>query len=466
MVSDNKHWSARFAEPIDELMMRFNASIPFDHRLARYDVQVSIAHVRMLGTQQIIARQVCDKLIGGLEQLAQKIAADDFSWQLSDEDIHTSIERKLIELVGEDAKRMHTARSRNDQISTDIRLWLRDMIDLQCKLLARMQLALVTQAERHVDSIMPGFTHLQVAQPTTLAHHLHAHCCVLTRDTERLNDCRGRVNQLPLGAAALAGTGFAINPQQVADELGFERLCANTMDAVAARDFAVEYVAVAALVMVNLSRLCEEIVIWSSQPFAFAQVADSYCTGSSIMPQKRNPDAAELVRGKSGRVAGHVVALLLMTKGQPLAYNKDNQEDKEALFDAADTLSSCLQVMEGMVATMKFDVAAMRQMADQGYACATELADLLVRHDVAFRDAHEMVAKAVKEAELRVVSLNELCEDYLPELTGLTASELRRALDVEQAIAARNMPGAPAPEAMQKLLGKKREELENTLRDK
>ena len=463
MVSDSKPWSARFAQPVDQLMTRFNASIPFDQRLAKYDVQASLAHVRMLGSQAIIDKEVCARLLAGLEQLAGQIAADDFTWRLTDEDIHTSIERQLVELVGADGKRMHTARSRNDQISTDLRLWLRDTIDLQQGLLARLQLALLTQAEKHVDSIMPGMTHLQVAQPTTLAHHLHAHCCALRRDSGRFRDCRNRVNQLPLGAAALAGTSFPIDPQQVADELGFAQLCPNTMDAVAARDFAVEYASSSAITMVSLSRLCEEIIIWSSQPFGFVQVADAYCTGSSIMPQKRNPDAAELIRGKSGRVVGHVVALLTMLKGQPLAYNKDNQEDKEAVFDAADTLSVCLEVMEGMVATLQFDVAALRGMTKLGYVCATELADLLVSHGVSFRDAHGMVAQAVQEAERSNVDLAAMTEDFLPKLTGLSTGELSKALDVSRAVAARKLPGAPAPQSMQQVLKAERKLVEAAL---
>ncbi|MCY4325822.1 MAG: argininosuccinate lyase, partial [Betaproteobacteria bacterium] len=326
-------WSARFSEPVDELMMRFGASIGFDRRLAAHDLRASAAHARMLGKTGIISRRDANAILRGLKQIGEQIEAGRFRWKIADEDVHTAIERRLIELIGDAGGRLHTARSRNDQVATDIRLWLKEDGAILRRELALLRRALISQARRHVKTIMPGMTHLQVAQPTTFGHHLHAHERAFARDSGRLADAIKRADVLPLGSAALAGTAFAIDRKMVARELGFAAVSENTTDAVASRDFAIEFAGACLNLMVNLSRLCEEIVIWSSQGFGLVTVADAYCTGSSIMPQKRNPDAAELIRGKSGRVAGHLAALAMMSKGQPLAYNKDNQEDKEALFD-------------------------------------------------------------------------------------------------------------------------------------
>lgn len=449
MGSHKKAWSARFDLPVSELMHGFNASLPFDRRLAPHDIRASIAHARMLGAQAIIPAAESAAIIAGLEQLAVEIAAGNHVWDEADEDVHGAVERVLTERIGDAGKRLHTARSRNDQVSTDLRLWLREEIDAQLGALATLRVALLDQALVHVETIMPGMTHLQIAQPTTLAHHLHAHACMLERDSQRLRECRARVNLLPLGAAAFAGTSFPVDPDAVATELGFAGLCPNTMDAVADRDFAIESAAAAALLMVHLSRLCEEIVIWSSQPFGFVRVADAYCTGSSIMPQKRNPDAAELVRGKAGRVVGHAVALLLMAKGQPLAYNKDNQEDKEALFDCVDTVRMCLAVMAGMVNTLEFNRERMAALADTGFATATDLADHLVRNGMPFRDAHGVVAAAVKAAEARQVSLAGLADEELTQLADLPVAGLRQALDAAAAVRNRAGPGAPAPASLQ-----------------
>ena len=445
MGSKSTTWSPRFDEPVDALMTKFNASIPFDQQLLDQELRASIAHARMLGATGIIDAADSDAIIAGLERLTAAAAAGSFSWSLADEDIHTAVERRLTEDIGAAGKRLHTARSRNDQVSTVTRLWLREQIDGQLQRLAQARLALLEQAQRNLTTVMPGFTHLQVAQPTTLAHHLHAHACMLARDSERLGDCRRRVNLLPLGAVALAGTSLPIAPQQVAQELGFAGLCPNSMDAVADRDYAIEYAAAAALVMTHLSRLGEELVIWSSQPFSFVRFADAYSTGSSVMPQKRNPDAAELLRGKVGRVCGHLVALLNMVKGQPLAYNKDNQEDKEALFDTAATVSISLEVTAGMVAVLEFNPVAMRQMAELGYATATDLADLLVRNGMPFRDAHGKVAAAVNAAEKAGVALADLPAADLERITGLEASVARQALDLDAAVTARAGPGGPAP---------------------
>ncbi len=445
-------WSGRFDGPVDELMAAFNASIGFDVRLLREELAASKAHARMLGRQGIVSEADCEAILAGLDRLSGQAESGAFKWSLEDEDVHTAVERRLVEDVGDAGKRLHTARSRNDQVATVTRLWLRGRIDAQLSLAAKLRVALLGQAKGHLGTVMPGFTHLQVAQPTTLAHHLHAHSCMLARDCERLWDCRKRVNVLPLGAAALAGTGFDIDPEQVASELGFDGLCRNSMDAVSDRDFAAEYLAAASLLMVHLSRLGEEVVLWCSQPFGFARVPDGFSTGSSIMPQKRNPDAAELVRGKSGRVIGGLVALLTALKGQPLAYNKDNQEDKEALFDAADTVESCLAVFAPMVEGMTFDPDALSSALERGCATATDLADLMVRGGMPFREAHEKVARAVNAAERRGVPLSGLPEGELAEITGLDATSAKKSLDAAAAVGSRRSPGGPSPEVLKDVI--------------
>ena len=444
-------------------MMRFGASIGFDRRLAVHDLRASAAHARMLGKTGIISRRDCSAILRGLRQIGAEIEAGRFRWKIADEDVHTAIERRLIALIGEAGGRLHTARSRNDQVATDIRLWMRQA---GCRLrreLALLRRALITQARRHAGTIMPGMTHLQVAQPTTFGHHLHAHERAFARDGGRLADAMRRADILPLGSAALAGTGFAIDRRMVARELGFAAIADNTADAVASRDFASEFACACSILMVNLSRLCEEIVIWSSQGFSFVAVADAYCTGSSIMPQKRNPDAAELIRGKSGRVAGQALALAMMGKGQPLAYNKDSQEDKEALFDCFDTTCSCLQVAAGMIATLQVDRQAMAAMAEEGFATATDLADLLAGRGVPFRKAHGMVAAAVREAAEAGCRLADLPAARLRRICGLDAGEIRPLLSAAAAVRRRSHHGAPAPEQLRARLAEAAREVAGEL---
>jgi argininosuccinate lyase len=440
-----KPWSARFSEPIDELVKRFTASVSFDQRLAKYDIEASLAHARMLAARGILPRRDLAAIERGLRRIRAEIEAGRFKWSLDAEDVHLNIERRLTALVGDAGKRLHTARSRNDQVATDLRLWLRSEIDEILKLAAALERALLEQAGRHAALVMPGYTHLQVAQPVTFGHHLLAYVEMLERDRERLVEIRRRVNRLPLGAAALAGTSFPIDRQRVARELGFEALCQNSLDAVSDRDFAVEFCAAAALVMVHLSRLSEELVLWASPRFGFVRLPEGYCTGSSIMPQKRNPDVPELVRGKSARVIGAAVGLLTLMKGQPLAYNKDNQEDKEPLFDAVDTVKDSLAVFAGLVAGLEPVPQAMRAAALEGHATATDLADYLVRKGLPFRDAHAVVARAVREAERLGRDLAELPLATLKGFSPKIGSDAKRALTLEGSLAARNHPGGTAP---------------------
>ena len=440
-----KPWSARFSEPVDELVKRFTASVSFDQRLAQYDIEASLAHARMLAARDIVPRRDLAAIERGLARIRRDIDAGRFKWSLDAEDVHLNIERRLTALVGDAGKRLHTARSRNDQVATDLRLWLRAEIDQVLKLLAALQRALLEQAGRHAALVMPGFTHLQVAQPVSFGHHLLAYVEMLERDRERLLETRKRVNRLPLGAAALAGTSFPIDRKRVARELGFEALCENSLDAVSDRDFAVEFCAAAALIMVHLSRLSEELVLWANPRFGFVRLPEAYCTGSSIMPQKRNPDVPELVRGKSARVIGAAVALLTLMKGQPLAYNKDNQEDKEPLFDAVDTVKDSLAVFAGLVAGLEPVPQAMRAAVLEGHATATDLADYLVRKGLAFRDAHEVVARAVREAERLGRDLAELPLETLKNFCPKIGADVKRVLTPEGSLAARNHPGGTAP---------------------
>src|SRR5687768_11739335 len=423
-----KPWSARFSEPVDELVKRFTASVSFDQRLAQYDIEASLAHARMLAARDIVPRRDLAAIERGLARIRRDIDAGRFKWSLDAEDVHLNIERRLTALVGDAGKRLHTARSRNDQVVTDLRLWLRAEIDQVLKALAALERALLAQAGRHAALVMPGFTHLQVAQPVTFGHHLLAYVEMLERDRERLVEIRARVNRLPLGAAALAGTSFRIDRSRVARELGFAALCENSLDAVSDRDFAIEFCAAAALLMVHLSRLSEELVLWMSPRFGFVRLPDRYCTGSSIMPQKKNPDVAELVRGKSARVIGATLALMTLMKGQPLAYNKDNQEDKEPLFDAVDTVKDSLSVFVGMIAGMEPVAEAMRAAVLEGHATATDLADYLVRKGVPFRDAHEAVARAVREAERMGTDLAALPLETLRGFSEHIGADARRVL--------------------------------------
>ena len=430
---------------MSDLVKRFTASVAFDQRLAHHDITASLAHARMLAACGIIGRDDLASIERGMAAIRREIERGTFAWSIDAEDVHLNIERRLVKLVGEAGKRLHTARSRNDQVATDVRLWLRDEIDAADTLLAQLQEALLAQAERHAALVMPGFTHLQVAQPVTFGHHLMAYYEMFERDRARLADCRKRVNVLPLGAAALAGTTFRIDRERVARELGFEGVAANSLDAVSDRDFAVEFCAHAALAMVHLSRFAEEIVLWMSPRFGFVRLPDRFCTGSSIMPQKKNPDVPELVRGKSARVIGDLTALLALMKGQPLAYNKDNQEDKEPLFDAVDTLKDSLAVFAEMVAGMEPVPEAMRAAALEGFATATDLADYLVRKGVAFRDAHGIVARAVREAEAVGCDLSGLPLAVLKRFSPAIGDDVFDCLSLEGSVAARDHSGGTAP---------------------
>src|SRR5512135_3180084 len=381
-------WSGRFSEPVSEIVKRYTASIPFDYRLAEFDIQGSLAHAAMLHHVGVLTKDDLEAIQRGMAELLTEIRAGRFSWSLDKEDVHLNIEAALTARIGDAGKRLHTGRSRNDQVATDIRLWLRGELDGIVGLLQRVQAALVEQAARHAATVMPGFTHLQVAQPVTFGHHLLAYVEMFERDRERLVDARRRINRLPLGAAALAGTTFPIDRAFVAERLGFEAAAANSLDAVSDRDFAIEFCAAAAIAMMHVSRLAEELVLWMSPRYGFVRLPDRFTTGSSIMPQKKNPDVPELARGKTGRVYGSLTALLTLMKGQPLAYNKDNQEDKEPLFDTVDTLADTLRAFAEMLPGLEVNAAAMERAANEGFSTATDLADYLVRRGMPFRDAH------------------------------------------------------------------------------
>jgi argininosuccinate lyase len=438
-------WSALFSEPMSELVQRYTSSVAFDRRMWRADIAGSLAHARMLCAVGVIAAQDLADIQRGLAQITAEIEAGTFEWKLELEDVHLNIEARLTQLVGDAGKRLHTGRSRNDQVATDVRLWLRTEIDLLAPLLTQMQRALVDVAALHTNTVMPGFTHLQVAQPVSFAHHLLAYVEMFKRDAERLADVRKRVNRLPLGAAALAGTSYPLDRNMVAQELGFDGLCENSLDAVSDRDFALEFAAFASICMVHVSRLAEEIVLWMSQSFGFIDLADRYCTGSSIMPQKRNPDVAELARGKSGRVIGHLMALLTLMKGQPMTYNKDNQEDKEPLFDSVDTLRDTLRIMAEMVGGIVVKTEAMERAALRGYATATDLADYLVKRGVAFRDAHEAVAHAVKVAMGQGLDLSELPLATLQGFHAAIGDDVFAVLTLRGSMNSRTTVGGTAP---------------------
>ncbi len=439
-------WSALFSEPMSELVKRYTASVDFDKRLWRADIDGSLAHAEMLATQGIIGAQDLADIQRGMAQIRAEIESGQFEWKLELEDVHLNIEARLTALVGDAGKRLHTGRSRNDQVATDVRLWLRGEVDALAALLGDMQRALLGVAAQHADTVMPGFTHLQVAQPVSIAHHLLAYVEMFARDAERLADLRRRLNRLPLGAAALAGTSYPLDRELVARLLGFEGVSENSLDAVSDRDFALEFSSFAAITMVHVSRLAEELVLWKSQNFDFIDLADRYCTGSSIMPQKRNPDVAELARGKSGRVVGHLMGLITLMKGQPLAYNKDNQEDKEPLFDTVDTLSDTLRIMAEMVAGIVVKQEAMERAALKGYATATDLADYLAKKGLPFRDAHEVVAHAVKLALQRGVDLAALPLEELKAFHPLIEADVLPALTLRGSLQARNVRGGTAPE--------------------
>ena len=439
-------WAGRFSEPMSEVVKRYTASVAFDRRLWRHDIRASVAHATMLARQEIISAADLADIERGMAQIGEEIETGTFVWSLDLEDVHLNIEKRLTTLVGDAGKRLHTGRSRNDQVATDIRLYLRDAIDDILSLLKQFQSRLLDLAEAEAATPLPGFTHLQVAQPVTFGHHLLAYFEMTRRDAERFADCRRRTNRLPLGAAALAGTSYPIDRNLVAELLAFDGVCENSLDAVSDRDFAIEFCAASALVMMHLSRLSEELVLWMNPRFGFVTIADRFCTGSSIMPQKRNPDVPELARGKTGRVYGHLMALLTLMKGQPLAYNKDNQEDKEPLFDAVDTVTDTLRIFAEMIAGISTRPENMRDALRQGYATATDLADYLARRGLPFRDAHAVVGLAVRHAEELGVDLSELSLADLRQFSALVDEDVFKALTVDGSLAARNHIGGTAPE--------------------
>ena len=443
--SDDRLWGGRFQEPTDAFVQAFTASVDFDRRLAEVDIEGSLAHARMLRRIAVLDDDELSAIEKGLQQIREEIAAGDFPWSVEREDVHMNIEARLTALIGDAGKKLHTGRSRNDQIATDIRLYLRREIARAQDLIRDFQRGLLDLAERHADTILPGFTHLQVAQPITFGHHMLAWFEMLERDHGRLSDCADRMNVMPLGAAALAGTSYPLDRAYTAELLGFSMPARNSLDAVSDRDFAIEFSAAAALIMMHLSRMAEELVLWSSAQFDFIRLPDRYCTGSSIMPQKKNPDVPELVRGKSGRVFGHLVSLLTLMKSQPLAYNKDNQEDKEPLFDTLDTLLGSLRAFADMVPNLEVNADAMREAARRGFATATDLADYLVKRGLPFRDAHEVVGKAVAHALNKGCDLSDLDLAELQSFDSRIGEDVFEVLTLEGSVNARDITSGTAP---------------------
>ncbi len=451
-----KPWGGRFTEPTDAFVERFTASVTFDQRLYHHDINGSIAHATMLGKVGILTANEVQEIIDGLEAIRAEIVAGTFQWSVALEDVHMNIEAALTKRIGLTGKKLHTGRSRNDQVATDIRLYVRDEIDALSGTLTRLQLALLDQAEREADTVMPGFTHLQTAQPITFGHHMMAWYEMLERDYSRLQDCRSRLNYSPLGAAALAGTSYPIEREYTAQLLGFTAPTRNSLDSVSDRDFAIELASAGSLIMTHLSRFSEELVLWTSAQFDFVDLPDRFCTGSSIMPQKKNPDVPELVRGKTGRVNGHLVSLLTLMKSQPLAYNKDNQEDKEPLFDVIDTLRDCLKAYADMMPAIRPKKENMRKAALQGYATATDLADYLVRKGIAFRDAHEIVGKSVAFGIEQNKDLSELTLEQLQQFSPEISEDIFEVLTLEGSVQARNHIGGTAPEQVRAAVANRR----------
>ncbi|MEC7815101.1 MAG: argininosuccinate lyase [Pseudomonadota bacterium] len=441
----NQSWGGRFSEPTDAFVAAFTASIPFDKRLYHHDIRGSIAHATMLARVGVLTDDERDSIIDGLKAIETEIERGEVEWSIALEDIHMNIEARLTDKIGITGKKLHTGRSRNDQIATDIRLYLRDEIDAVAAELSRLRSGLIELADREADTIMPGFTHLQTAQPVTFGHHLLAWQEMLTRDHERLLDCRKRVNVLPLGAAALAGTTYPIDRHVTAELLGFDRPAENSLDAVSDRDFAIEFTAFASILLMHLSRMSEEMVLWASAQFDFVDLPDRFCTGSSIMPQKKNPDVPELVRGKTGRVYGHLMSLLTLMKSQPLAYNKDNQEDKEPLFDTVDTVKGCLKAYADMVPAIESKAENMRVAAKRGFSTATDLADYLVKKGVAFRDAHEIVGKSVAFGVAERRDLSEMTLEELQQFSDVIGEDVFDVLTLEGSVQARDHLGGTAP---------------------
>lgn len=457
--SSEKPWGGRFSEPTDAFVEKFTASVGFDQRLYHHDIRGSIAHATMLAEVGVLTQDEKEQIIDGLEAVREEIERGEFPWSVSLEDVHMNIEARLTDRIGITGKKLHTGRSRNDQVATDIRLYLRDEIDVIAEELSRLRLGLLDLAEREADIIMPGFTHLQTAQPVTFGHHLLAWAEMLERDAERLQDCRKRVNIMPLGAAALAGTTYPIDRALTARLLGFDRPTENSLDSVSDRDFAIEFCSFAALLMTHLSRFSEELVLWTSAQFDFIDLPDRFCTGSSIMPQKKNPDVPELVRGKTGRVNGHLISLLTLMKSQPLAYNKDNQEDKEPLFDTVDTVKGCLRAYADMVPAITPKADNMREAARRGFSTATDLADYLVKKGVPFRDAHEVVGKAVAFGVAEKKDLSEMTLEELRQFSGTIENDVFDVLTLEGSVQARDHLGGTAPAQVRAAVARARQRL-------
>lgn len=458
--STSSMWGGRFSEATDSFVAEFTASVGFDQRFANQDIAGSIAHATMLAKAGIITEADKDQIVSGLTQIKQEIADGKFVWSVALEDVHMNVESRLTAIIGDVGKKLHTGRSRNDQVATDIRLYLRDQTDIILGLLKRLQTGLLDLASQHTDTIMPGFTHLQTAQPVSFGHHVMAWFEMLMRDSERLIDGRKRINQMPLGAAALAGTTYPIEREFTAQLLGFEGICQNSLDAVSDRDFAIEFASSASLLMMHLSRMSEEIILWMSAQFGFVVVPDRFCTGSSIMPQKKNPDVPELVRGKAARVFGDMITLLTLMKNQPLAYNKDNQEDKEPLFDVVDTVTGSLLAFADMMPNLIPNKENMRAATMKGYATATDLADYLVRKGLAFRDAHEVVGKAVALGVQKGVDLSELSLDELKGFSDLIGEDVFEYLTLEGSLNARNHIGGTAPNQVKMAIERGRQRIE------
>ena len=461
-MSSGKLWGGRFQESTSALVERFSESVSFDARLYRQDIRGSIAHARMLGRVGVLDDADVTAIVDGLTAIQAEIEAGQFDWKTELEDVHMNIEARLTERIGDAGKRLHTGRSRNDQVATDIRLYVRDVIDELQPLMDRLAGHLLDLAEREADTLMPGFTHLQIAQPVTFGHHMLAWREQILRDRSRLADARARMNRLPLGAAALAGTVYPIDREWVAAELGFDGVTENSLDTVSDRDFAIEFCAAAALCLVHLSRWSEELVLWSTPMFGFVDLPDRFCTGSSIMPQKKNPDVPELVRGKTGRVNGHLISLLTLMKSQPLAYNKDNQEDKEPLYDAVDTIKGSLRAFGDMIPALEPNREVMREAARRGFATATDLADYLVRKGIAFRDSHEIVGKAVAYGVEKKKDLSDMSLSELKQFSDQIEDDVFDVLTLEGSVSARNHIGGTAPDQVRAAVARARQALDNT----
>ncbi|SMN11711.1 Argininosuccinate lyase [uncultured Candidatus Thioglobus sp.] len=462
MTTTNQSWGGRFNQPTDEFVKIFGASVFFDKILAPYDIAGSIAHATMLCEVGILTQDEKQEIIDGLGEILSEIKADKFEWSVDLEDVHMNIEARLVAMIGNAGKKLHTGRSRNDQVATDIRLYLRDQIDDISKEINRLQIALLDLAEQEINTILPGFTHLQAAQPVSFGHHMMAYFEMLSRDVARLLDCRARTNAMPLGSAALAGTTYPINRTLTAELLGFESICTNSLDANSDRDFAIEFLNAASIIMMHLSRFSEELILWSSAQFDFIELPDSFCTGSSIMPQKKNPDVPELVRGKTGRVYGNLHSMLTIMKSQPLAYNKDNQEDKEPLFDTVDTLKACLRVFADMVPSIQTKRENMYNATKKGYTTATDLADYLVKKGLPFRDAHEVVGQSVAYGIKEEKDLSELSLEELQTFDASIENDVFDILSLEGSLCARDHLGGTAPNQVKQAIKIARMKLKET----